>query len=175
MYWAAISGSLRAASVNTALLRAAAQLALPDVEIEMLDIGALPLFNPDVEACGVPQPVARLRERLLLAQAVLIASPEYARGVSGVLKNALDWMVGNESFVDKPVAVINASARSAHAYESLKEILATMSARLVPDACVTIPLPGNAWSPARLLADAQISTALRSILARMVEAARSDP
>jgi NAD(P)H-dependent FMN reductase len=107
----AISGSLRAASLNSALLRATARIAPPDFEVRVFDgIGALPLFNPDLENSD-PAPVAKLREQLL-ADAVLIASPEYAHGVTAIIKNALDWMVGNESFVNKPVALFNASPRA---------------------------------------------------------------
>src|SRR6185312_6929223 len=64
-------------------------------------------------------------------------------GVSGVLKNALDWMVGNESFVGKPVGLLNASSRATIAQAALREILDTMSARIVSDACLTIPLLGS--------------------------------
>jgi len=86
----AISGSLRAGSINSTLLRATARLAPPDMRIELFaDLGDLPLFNPDIEASD-PAPVAALRARIIAADAVLIASPEYAHGITGVLKNALD-------------------------------------------------------------------------------------
>ena len=94
----AISGSLRAASQNTMLLRAVKRLAPSDFHVDLYrGLGALPLFNPDVLALGPPVAVAELRSRIISSHAVLIASPEYAHGVSGAIKNALDWMVGDDS------------------------------------------------------------------------------
>ncbi len=139
----AISGSLRRASLNTALLRAAVRIAPPGIEVTLYrGLGELPLFNPDLEATG-PAPVAALREQILASDALLIASPEYAHGVTGAIKNALDWMVGNESFVNKPVALLNASPRATHAQAALRETVSTMSARLVEEACITVPLLGS--------------------------------
>src|SRR6266542_4369577 len=101
----AISGSLRRTSLNTALLRAAAQLAPTGVEILLFaGLGDLPLFNPDLEG-NEPRSVLEFRAQLQLRNGVLISSPEYAHGVSGVLKNALDWVVGSGEFSGKPVAI----------------------------------------------------------------------
>ena len=125
------------------LLRAAARLAPPGIHVALYrELGTLPLFNPDLELLDLP-PVAALRQRIIACDALLIASPEYAHGVTGVLKNALDWMVGNESFVGKPVGLLNASARATLAQAALQETLMTMSAHIVADACVTIPLLGS--------------------------------
>jgi chromate reductase len=160
----AISGSLRAVSINSALLRAAVRLAPPDMSIELYDeLGGLPLFNPDIEATE-PAIVVRLRSRIIAADAVLIASPEYAHGVTGVLKNALDWMVGNESFVNKPVALLNASPVSIHAYASLKEIITVMSARIVEEASITVPLRGSRLDEQGIVFDPIISTSLQQAL-----------
>lgn len=90
----AIGGSLRAASLNTALLRAIARLAPADYAIRIYPgLGELPLFNPDLDADSLPA-VTGLRDAILAADVLLLASPEYAHGVSGPMKNALDWMVG---------------------------------------------------------------------------------
>jgi chromate reductase, NAD(P)H dehydrogenase (quinone) len=134
----AISGSLRARSINTALLRAAAAAAPPGIEVSLCQsVGCLPLFNPDLEASD-PAPVRRLREQIIGANALLIACPEYAHGVPGAMKNALDWMVGNEAFVHKPVGLINAAARATHAQAALREIVTAMSARVVEGACLVL-------------------------------------
>lgn len=160
----AISGSLRAVSINSALLRAATRLAPPDMSIALYrELGELPLFNPDIEATE-PAAVVRLRSKIITADAVLIASPEYAHGVTGVLKNALDWMVGNEAFVNKPVALLNASPMSIHAPASLKEIITVMSARIVEEASITLPLRGARLDEQGMIAHAVISAALSEAL-----------
>ena len=90
----ALSGSLRRASLNTAMLAMATECAPPGLASTLYaGMGHLPLFNPDLES-REPKEVAGLRHDIANADALLIASPEYAHGVSGVMKNALDWMAG---------------------------------------------------------------------------------
>lgn len=140
----ALSGSLRAASENTRVLCALARIAPPHIGVRVYPgLGELPLFNPDIEFPN-PHAVAELRQALCVADAIVIASPEYAHGVSGVIKNALDWMVGNESFVNKPVGLINAAPRAFHAYHALRETVTMMSARVIDAACITLALPVTA-------------------------------
>jgi len=129
-------------SINSAFCRAVAKLARPPLSVTVYQgIGALPLFNPDLEA-NVPEPVRDLRTAVANADALLIASPEYAHGISGVLKNALDWLVSFERAAYKPVAVVNTSPRATHAYAALVEVLTTMSAQIVREASLTVPLLG---------------------------------
>ena len=98
----AISGSLRKGSSNTAALRAAARLAPDDVRIVLFEgIADLPFFNPDLDLAEVPGAVASFRAVIGGADGLLISSPEYARGVAGVMKNALDWLVASLEFPDK--------------------------------------------------------------------------
>jgi NAD(P)H-dependent FMN reductase len=126
--------------MNAALLRATARLAPAGVTVELFSgLGDLPLFNPDLEA-NLPDNVQRLHQAVASCDAMLIASPEYAHGVTAVIKNTLDWLVSFPPFVDTPVAIFNASPRSVHADASLREILTTMSANLVADACLALPL-----------------------------------
>jgi len=163
----AISGSLRKASLNSALLRAIAHIAPNDIKIELYrGLGDLPLFNPDIE---LPEPdtVADLRHQIVAADALLIASPEYAHGVTGVIKNALDWMVGNESFVYKPVALLNTSPRAHHAQAALRETVVTMSARIIADACITLPLLGTGFNETDIEQDAGMRTQLLAMLETM--------
>ena len=97
----ALSGSLRAASTNSMLLRAVAKLAPAGIEVLVFQgLGELPLFNPDLEA-QPPANVTTFFQAVAEADALLIASPEYAHGVSGTIKNALDWLVGFEPFAAK--------------------------------------------------------------------------
>lgn len=156
----AISGSLRAVSSNTALLRAAAALAPEGVEITLYGgLGDLPHFNPDLEEKEPPS-VTDLRARVRMADGLLISSPEYAHGVPGVLKNALDWLVGGEEFVYKPVALLNASPRATHAQASLRETITTMSGRLVAEASIDVPLLGKNLDEGKIIAHPEISGAL---------------
>jgi chromate reductase, NAD(P)H dehydrogenase (quinone) len=160
----AISGSLRVASLNSLLLRAIARVAPEDLAVEVYaGLGTLPLFNPDLEA-ALPAPVADLRDRIRSSAAVLIASPEYAHGVSGPMKNALDWMVGNDSFVNKPVAVLNTSPRATLARAALLETLIAMSARIAYDACITIPLLGSGFSEEEVVGKRETVRNLREVL-----------
>jgi chromate reductase len=160
----AICGSLRAASINQSLLHAAIRLSPPGMEIVMSpDIGALPLYNPDLELC-IPAQVIRFRAQVAASQALLIASPEYAHGVTGTLKNALDWLVSFEPFANKPVALLNASPRAYHADQALREILKTMSAELVEAASITVPLLGAELTEDEIAGHPEISIAIASAL-----------
>ena len=128
-------------------------------------LGELPLFNPDCDQDPLPAPVAALRGAVNEADGLLICSPEYARGVSAVLKNALEWLVSGAEFPDKPVAVINASQRSTEADGQLRLILRTMSGKLIEQASITLPMLGRDLDAEGLLADAALSDALRQALA----------
>jgi chromate reductase len=159
-----ISGSLRAASINSALLRAAARMAPPDVNVRLFrGAGELPLFNPDLEPQLPPQ-VAALHAEVAASDALLIASPEYAHGVTGTIKNVLDWLVGFELFVYKPVAVINASPRAHHADAALRETLKTMSAIIVEAASISIPLLGANLTEQGMVEHPLVCRAIRSSL-----------
>jgi NAD(P)H-dependent FMN reductase len=141
MHLLALSGSLRAASYNTMALRALQKLAPEGIAFTLYEgIGDLPHFNYDVEMSALPEIVAELRRLVSAANGLVIACPEYAHGIPGSFKNALDWLVGLPDFPGKPVMLINTSPRATHAQAALREVLQTMSARLVPEADVTIEL-----------------------------------
>ena len=157
----AVAGSLRAASINAAFCRAASRLAPAGLHITVYDaLGALPAFNLDLEP-DPPRSITLFREAVGTADALIIASPEYAHGISGVLKNALDWLVSYEGFVAKPVAVINTSPRAHHAYDSLLEVLKTMSATLVHEASISVPLLGSCTTEAQMVGTAAIAAQIR--------------
>lgn len=163
----AISGSLRAASINTAFCRAVTHLAPPQLNVSVYGgLGDLPLFNPDQESCP-PISVLDLRRAVDQADALIIASPEYAHGISGVMKNALDWLVSFEGTVYKPIALINTSPRAHHAYESLREVLQTMSTNIVSEASVTLPLLGSCTTEEAMLDSAEISQSIRDALSAL--------
>jgi len=107
-----IAGSLRKASFNRALLRAAQELAPKEMEITVFDLASLPLYNEDVEKQGDPAPVAALKDAIRAADALLFVSPEYNYGIPGVLKNAIDWASrppGKSPLTGKPAAIMGAS------------------------------------------------------------------
>ena len=165
----ALCGSLRTQSWSAALLRATRALAPPDVQINLFDrIGELPLFNPECEA-DAPAPVHELWNAVAAADAIIIASPEYAHGVTGTIKNALDWLVGCVAFAYKPVAVFNPSFQAQHADAALKETLRTMAATLIDAACVRIPVIGCGLELSAIAADPAFSIAIRSALAATIE------
>jgi NAD(P)H-dependent FMN reductase len=166
-----ISGSLRAASSNTAALEALALLAPPDVAIHRYrELDRLPAFNPDLESGNLPTVVARLRAAVGQADALVISSPEYARGMSGALKNMLDWLVGALEFPGKPVALITTSQRAEYAPGQLKLVLTTMSARVVAPACTTLPLLGRTLTAKSIADDAELSAQLRAAIGALVAA-----
>lgn len=159
-----ISGSLREASINSAPLRAASRLAPPAIEFTVFSgLGELPLFNPDLEA-NLPPQVLALHNAVAKADALLFASPEYAHGVTGAIKNGLDWLVSFEPFVGKPVAVLNASPRTYHADSALRETLKTMSAVIVEPASVSIELLGTKLDEDGMVANPCVSSAIKSCL-----------
>jgi chromate reductase len=167
----AISGSLRATSLNTAVLQAASRLVPSGLTIEIFEgIGNLPFFNSDLDGDRLPREVAEFRAVISAADGLLISSPEYARGVAGVMKNALDWLVGSFEFPNKPVALINTSPRATHALAALTITLETMSARLVQDASITLPLLGTTNDAASIAANAEFAAPLRTALERYVQA-----
>jgi NAD(P)H-dependent FMN reductase len=110
-----ISGSLRRKSLNSALLRAAAEVMPAGVTLEIVSIGEFPLYNADVEASeGIPRAVAQAKERIAVSAGLLLATPEYNNSMPGVLKNAIDWLSRPPAdvprvFGDRPVAVMGAS------------------------------------------------------------------
>ncbi|MBA2675902.1 NADPH-dependent FMN reductase [Ramlibacter sp.] len=160
----AISGSLRAASINSAFCRVAARLAPPPLQVTVFGgLGELPLFNPDLEA-DPPAPVQAFRAQVAQAQALLIASPEYAHGISGVLKNALDWLVSFEPTVGKPIALVNTSPRAHHADDALREVLRTMSADIVDQASIPIQLLGACTTEEKMAASPDVCGAIRGVL-----------
>ena len=171
----AISGSLRRESTNRAVLAAAAQLAPPGMHIEIYPgLGDLPLFTPDLDGDGLPPAVAVLRSRIDRCDGLLICSPEYARGIAGAMKNLLDWLVSSNEFPGKAVAVINASQRAVHADAHLKLTLGTMSARVVEDASIVLPLLGTGYNVDQIVGDKRISTPLANALIALDAAVRRE-
>ncbi|WP_296744968.1 NADPH-dependent FMN reductase [Mesorhizobium sp.] len=140
----AISGSLRAASTNSALLEALAANAPADCRVTIYDgLGRLPIFNPDDEGERTPTEAARLIDAVTRADGIIVSCPEYAHGVPGGMKNALDWLVSRDAAVGKPAMLVHASPRSLYARAALAEIMRTMSFAMYEDRVVEIALLGR--------------------------------
>jgi chromate reductase, NAD(P)H dehydrogenase (quinone) len=163
-----ISGSLRKASTNTRLLQAALQLMPPGVQAQLTtQVGQLPLFNPDLDVTH-SEALGRWIEEVRNAAAIVVSTPEYARGYPGALKNALDWLVSTDAFVNKPFMLLNASARSTVAQATLSQVLETMSGVHIKDASITVPLLGTNTAVAEILADPSFARHIREALSVLI-------
>jgi NAD(P)H-dependent FMN reductase len=131
----AVSGSLQARSSNRVLLERAQSSAPPDVEVRLFDgLRALPPFDPDVSDEATPEPVRLWRAALTACDAVLLASPEYGFSLPGVLKNAIDWVIGSGQLEGKVVgitAAVKTAGRGNRGLQALAEPLRAVSARIV--------------------------------------------
>ncbi|QKS71644.1 NAD(P)H-dependent oxidoreductase [Paenalkalicoccus suaedae] len=133
-----IAGSLRKKSFNKAILQEVAEKSYEGLEIEIVSIDAIPLFNGDLEEGGDPGPVAELKSKIMQADGLLIATPEYSHGTPGVLKNVLDWAgsVANENVLDKkPVCIVGASPMAQGTISSQAQLVQTLHA------CGAYPMP----------------------------------
>lgn len=169
-----VSGSTRAASTNTAVLRTAAQLAPVGVQTVLFDgLSDLPAFNPDDDHHPLPHAVAHLRHELAEADAVFFCTPEYAGTLPGSFKNLLDWTVGGTEFAGKPVGWINVSSVAAPtggagAYAALAMVLGYVSADVVDEACARAPMTRNAVDAQGFVADDGIRLRLELCIAALV-------
>ncbi|TVV45486.1 NADPH-dependent FMN reductase [Thalassolituus sp. C2-1] len=160
----ALCGSLRRQSYNRAVIEALQQLAPAHIQIVSADMMAdLPLFNPDLEDSGIAA-VDAFKQATAQADGFIIASPEYAHGISGVLKNALDWLVSGPEFVDMPVMLVNTSPRASHAQAALREVITTMSGHLAEEACLAVPLLGSDLDSSGIVARPDLAERLHSAL-----------
>jgi chromate reductase, NAD(P)H dehydrogenase (quinone) len=176
----AISGSLRRDSHNTALLRAAADLLPPDVEVVIHDgLRDIPPFDEDMLAFA-PAAVQRLREQVSGADAVLVSTPEYNSSIPGQLKNALDWLsrpLADSPLRNKPAAVVGASTGifgAVWAQAETRKVLGAIGARVLDS---ELPVPGahEQFTPDGRLADSEIEQSLSTVLGELVGLARSRP
>ncbi|MFJ4579123.1 NADPH-dependent FMN reductase [Streptomyces echinatus] len=175
-----LCGSLRSGSLNAAVLRSAAELTLPPREL-VVDpgLGRLPFFDADVEMTALPGIVAELRAAVGAADGLLIVTPEYAHGTSGVLKNALEWLVGGGEIGGKPVALASASPAVTggdRARAWLAETLTVMGAQVIPQD-LRIPQATLKIADGRVTDEptrAALAALLDDLVAAVVEAREAD-
>ena len=180
-----VSGSVRSGSSNTAALRTALTVLPEGVEGKLYDgIAGLPHFNPDDDAEGavVPEAVAEMRREIAAADALVICTPEYAGAMPAVLKNLLEWTIGDAGTYRKPIGWINVSGPAAptggaDAHDSLRKVLRYAHADLVEAACVRVPLERSAVGPDGVVTDpearAGIARALDELARHVRESAPS--
>jgi len=162
-----ISGSLRQASTNRLLLSEACRLFGPATRVEA-DLN-LPLYDGDLEANGIPAMVETLADQIAQADAVIISTPEYNKALSGVLKNALDWVSRTKGapWRNKPVAIVSAAAGRAggeRAQFSLRLCLMPFRAQVLPGPEVMVANSGNAFDEVGQLKDATTIKGLQELM-----------
>lgn len=166
----AISGSLRAASTNSGLVAALARNTPPGCGVTVYDrLGRLPIFNPDDEGERTPPEASLLIDAVTGADGVIVSCPEYAHGVPGGLKNALDWLVSRDAAVGKPAMLVHASPRSLFARTALAEIMRTMSFALYEDGLEIALLGKKPPEVEAILAEAENVLAMREALSAFAE------
>lgn len=170
-----IVGSLRKGSYNRALMNAFIKQAPKSVRIEIAEIDGLPLFNEDLES-SFPESAQLLKSKIEAADAIIISTPEYNRGTSGVLKNAIDWMSrpeGKNSFKSKPVLVVGASTgvRGADiAQYDLKRSFTYMNAKVVGQPEFFLGLANEKFNEAGVLTDTDTGKYIDKALGALLNA-----
>jgi chromate reductase len=170
-----IAGSLRGASFNRGLIRAAAEVAPPGMRIATHDLIDIPMFNADVEALGDPEPVGRFKDAISNADAVLIATPEYNHCVPGVLKNAIDWAsrpARRSVLTNRPIAVMGASTGgggTARAQAHLRDGLAYTGGLVLPQPEVLVPFASSRFDELGNLLDDETREAVLDLLVALAE------
>jgi chromate reductase, NAD(P)H dehydrogenase (quinone) len=174
-----IAGSLRERSYNRALLRAARELAPAGVEVEEYDISALPFYDGDLEAAGDPEPVVALRAAVAGADALLIATPEYNRGTSGVLKNAIDWL-SRPALASvlrwKPVAIVGASTGrggTRRAQQQVRDALLFPGAIVLDEPEVAVAVAWEHFDEEGRLVDGRTRDAIEELVDALASAPRA--
>lgn len=139
----AISGSIRPASYNTALLRAISKLSPSHINVTFFDsINEIPIFHPELTDENIPDSVGDLILKIRDSDGLIISSPEYAHGITGVLKNLLDWLVASDAIILKPVVVTTVSTSGlggVRSFSALVQILSAMNSNVVIDGSLCVP------------------------------------
>lgn len=169
-----ISGSLRAASFNTALLRAAKEVAGSGIDLDIATLHGIPLYDGDAEARdGEPAAVTALKQRILASDGVLLVTPEYNNGIPGVFKNAIDWLSRPAAeipavFGDRPVALVGASAGgfgTILAQDAWLPVLRTLGSRFWAGGRLLVSRAGQAFDADGRLVDERTRAQLAQFLA----------
>ncbi len=174
MHILGISGSLRSASLNSAALRACADVLPPGVTLSTFDLSPIPLYNEDVRTQGLPEPVQQLRAQIKAADALIIATPEYNYSIPGVLKNAIDWASRppEQPFSGKPIALIGATPGgfgTSRAQYHLRQVFVYLNAHLLNQPEVFISAAPSKFDAQGKLTDTATAEQLGKMLAALAD------
>ncbi len=174
MHFLGISGSLRRQSLNTAALRACIKLVSAGDTLSLADISAIPLYNEEIREQGLPAPVMTLRDQILKADAILIATPEYNYSIPGVLKNAIDWASRppSQPFEGKPIALISASPGGfggARAQYYLRQVFIYLNGLILNRPEAMISAAHTKFDAQGELTDSATADQLRAVLTGLAE------
>jgi chromate reductase len=173
-----IPGSLRAGSYNRALLRAATEVLPPGVSLDLFQLDDIPLYNADVQSQGDPEPVEELKRRIMVADALLIATPEYNYSIPGVLKNALDWASRPPKTCclrKKPIGIVGASSGESGTMRgqlALRQMFVFTDSLVMAQPELRVPNAGQRFDAEGRLTDDELRERLRVYLVALVEWAR---
>jgi len=161
----AISGSTRSCSTNLNLIKAIANLSANNFEITIFDgLTEILHFNPDLDNENPPKQIAAFRNILRKFDGILICTPEYAMGVPGTLKNAIDWTVSSMEFSGKPTALITASSVGQKGHSSLLETLKIIDAQITDETQLLIPFAKTKINNDCLITDGQTLAEIKSLI-----------
>lgn len=161
----AICGSTRESSTNLKFLNAIGELLNGVAEMEIyMDIASIPHFNPDLDTDNPPSSVTQFRNKLKGADGILICTPEYAMGVPGTLKNAIDWTVSSMEFSHKPVALITASSMGEKGHRSLLETLQVIESRMTPQTQLLISFAKTKINEQSVITDSETMKQVDNLL-----------
>jgi NAD(P)H-dependent FMN reductase len=166
----AISGSTRQNSINHSLIKAIADLSAENLDITIFDgIANLPQFNPDNDGDNVADEVADFRQQLNNADGVIICTPEYAHGVPGTLKNAIDWTISSSSFPHKPTMLITASTGGQYGHKALMETLKAIEAKNIDNLQMVIPFVKTKISMDNKITNENTLAEVETLIARFID------
>ena len=177
MHIIALSGALRRASYNTALLRAAIAMVPEGVTMELRTLHGIPVYDGDVEAQGMPEAVTTLREAIRAADALLIGTPEYNNSLPGVLKNGLDWLSrpageGAKLFGGKPTGLIGATPGgfgTVQSQDALLSVLRTLGNDFWMGGRLMVSRAGTVFDAEGQLVDDKVRAQLQGFVQGFVE------
>lgn len=166
----AISGSTRKNSINQILIKALADISAATLDITVFDrIGNLPQFNPDNDGDNVSKEVADFSHQLNDADGVIICTPEYAHGVPGALKNAIDWTISASSFPHKPTMLITASTGGHYGHKALMETLKAIEAKNITILQMVIPFVKTKVNNDNKITDDKTLTEVKLLINGLIE------